>query len=198
MKQSENDHRVEENKERYIIARLNDRILPEDREAFYEAPLNDYLQKQKIGEVTGGGTLMNAQKEINYVEIEIELKQGTDISEAGWSIIDRLEQLGAPKGSILILKKENKRIDFGIKEGMAVYLDQSSNSDILQYNIDDVISRISDLIKARAENQRFMELKNKKTALYFYNDSFEEMRNSIAEYIDTYPLRKYIEVVQIA
>jgi hypothetical protein len=37
---------------RYIITRLNDKILPVDRESFYEGPLNEFLQSNNIGAVT--------------------------------------------------------------------------------------------------------------------------------------------------
>jgi hypothetical protein len=142
----------------------------------------------------------DAQKDIEFVDIEIELRGGIDFSLTARHIIDKLEQLGAPKGSKLIFFDGNQEICFGKKESIAIYLDQldESNEDFSQYNIDEVIKELAELINTGTENQRFMELKNKKTVLYFYKDSFEEMRKSIVEYIETYPLSKYIKIEQVA
>ncbi len=142
----------------------------------------------------------DAQKDIEFVDIEIELRGGIDFSLTARHIIDKLEQLGAPKGSKLIFFDGNQEICFGKKESIAIYLNQldESNEDFSQYNIDEVIKELAELINTGTENQRFMELKNKKTVLYFYKDSFEEMRKSIVEYIETYPLSKYIKIEQVA
>lgn len=128
------------------------------------------------------------------------MRGGIDFSNAARHIIDKLEQLGAPKGSKLIFFDGNQEICFGKKEGIAIYLDQldESNEVFSRYDIDEVIKELTELINTGTENQRFMELKNKKTVLYFYKDSFEEMRKSIAEYIETYPLSKYIKIEQVA
>src|SRR5690606_11852998 len=95
---------------RYMIARLNDKILPVDRGSFYEDPLNEFLQSNNIGTVTGGGTQLTAQKDIEFVDIEIELRGGIDFSLTARHIIDKLEQLGAPKGSKLIFFDGNQEI----------------------------------------------------------------------------------------
>ncbi len=181
-----------------IIARLNDKILPVDRGLLYEDPLDIFLKEQRIGKVTGGGTQLTSDKEIEYAEIEIMITGRMNILETTQSVIDKLEQLGAPKGSKLIY--ENQEICFGKREGMAVYFDKSNTTDkdSSQYDVDDIASSLANLIDTGIENQRYMELKNNKTLLCFYKDSFEDMRNSIAEYIDTCRFKQYIKIVQIA
>ena len=61
-----------------VIARLNARLQPLDRGSLYEDPLDAALQEAGIGRVTGGGTLMSEEGEIELCDIEVEL---ADLSE---------------------------------------------------------------------------------------------------------------------
>ena len=38
----------------FIVATLNDKVMPIDRGEIYEDPLDEFLQSNGIGEVTGG------------------------------------------------------------------------------------------------------------------------------------------------
>lgn len=40
----------------FIVATLNDKIMPIDRGDIYEDPLDEFLSKNNWGEISGGGT----------------------------------------------------------------------------------------------------------------------------------------------
>ena len=61
----------------YIIAQLNDKIMPIARGEVYEDPLDEFLKLKWYGEVSGGGTLQSKSGEIEYCDVEIKLKDST-------------------------------------------------------------------------------------------------------------------------
>jgi hypothetical protein len=105
----------------YVIAHLKCRLLPEDRQYYFGDPLNSVLQKTKFGEVTGGGALMDADKKILHIDLEIELEDiAPDVLDL---IASTLENLGAPKGSYLHDDDNEKLRDFGKNEILSLGLD---------------------------------------------------------------------------
>ena len=54
-----------------VIARLNDRAQPVDRGELYEDPLQELLAANAWGEVSGGGSQLSEQGEIQFCDIEI-------------------------------------------------------------------------------------------------------------------------------
>lgn len=183
----------------FIIVTLNDKIQPIDRGDYYEDPLEEYLQKNEIGEITGGGTMQAENGEIEFVDIEIELKNGVNAKEAAKKIIGFLKSKSVPKNSKLKIEKTEAIINFGDKEGFAIYLDGRNLADDVYQNCDSnfVVSEIKKLIGDNSEIVRFWELPEK-TALYFYGNSFEEMTKQINAFVNEYPLCRNAEIKQIA
>lgn len=188
-----------ESSENYIVATINDKIMPIDRGEIYEDPLNEFIQANGIGEVTGGGTMQLESGEIEYCDIEIRLNEDNMNEIRVKSIIEKLESLGAPKGSKLTIEKTGEKIEFGIKEGLAIYLD-GINLDEEVYKSSDsniVVSEIKRLTNDTSETVRFWQGRTE-TGLYFYSDSFDKMKNSIQPFIEEYPLCKGARVEKIA
>lgn len=183
--------------ESIVVARLNDRAQPMHRGELYEDPLNDVLQKQKIGEVIGGGTQLNDNSEIDYCEIEIQILGSLEAALA--TIAATLEELGAPKGSKLILEKNTPERPFGRNEGMAVYLNGTDlPAEVYETSdVNFVISELSRLLDGDGTLHSYWE-GPEETALYLYGPSFEKMRAQIADFMATYPLCEKARVVQIA
>ncbi len=91
-----------------------------DRGDYFEDPLNETLQLEHLGAVTGGGTqLADEPAGIEFCDLEISVSQVTD--RVLRTIISRLEELGAPKGSKLIVEGRPE-IPFGTTEGLALFL----------------------------------------------------------------------------
>ena len=181
------------------MAQLNDKIMPIDRGAIYGNPIDEFLKQKNYGEVTGGGTLQSKTGEIDYCDVEIELRPEVINDETIKQIINKFEQLGAPKGSKMIIETTDERIDFGKLEGMAVYLDGVNLSEEVYKNSDSEIiaGEIRKLAKIEGDVLRYWE-GNIETALYFYGNSFKEMKESIIDFINTNPECENARIEQIA
>lgn len=182
----------------FVTARLNARVQPIDRGEHFEDPLDEALQELALGRVTGGGTqLADEPAGIEFCDLEIMLH---DIGETTLqSVIARLERLGAPKGSRLIVESTGAEIPFGAHEGLAVFLNGTDLPD-------DVYARC-DINHVLAEFDRLMGDKgrvkghwegSRDTALYCYGPSFTAMLAAIDPFMKSYPLCEKARVEQIA
>jgi hypothetical protein len=183
----------------YIIAQLNDKIEPVGRYEIYEQALDELLNRKCYGEVSGGGTLQTETGEIHSCDLEIRLVDVKIDRIIVEEIINKLEDLGAPKGSKLIIKATNEETAFGKLEGLAVYLDGVGLSDDVYKNSDPefIISEISRLTGTKSDWIRYWQ-GNTETGLYFYGQSFNEMKNSIAHFISTNPECENARIERIA
>jgi hypothetical protein len=183
----------------FIVATLNDKIMPIDRGDIYEDPLDDFLKNNTWGEVSGGGTMQLESGELKYCDVEIKLN-GTEIDKKSINaIINKLEEFGAPKGSVLNIEKTKEKICFGKLEGIGIYLDGISLPENVyaESDINFVISEFYRLTNTEGKISRYWENDNS-TALYFYGESFEKMKMDIKELIENYPLCKNCKIEQIA
>jgi hypothetical protein len=183
----------------YIVAQLNDKIMPIDRGDVYEDPLDELLKNKGYGSISGGGTLQSKSGEIEYCDVEIEIIKDDLTKEEISELIETLEALGAPKGSKLIIEKTNEHINFGKLEGLAIYLDGINLSDEVYKNSDSaaIASEIRRLANIKSDVLRYWQ-GNTETALYFYGESFIDMKNSINEFISSNPECENARVEQIA
>lgn len=180
-----------------LVASLNARLQPLHRGEFFEDPLDEVLQSKNIGSICGGGTMQSATGEIEYCDVEIEVPATS--SQVEELIMGTLEQLGAPKGSKLVVEGENREVPFGKAEGVAVYLNGT--------DLPDEIYRECDSNFVHSEFDRLLEDEGKvysywqgptETALYLYGRSYVSMTARIEQFIRTYPLCRLCRVVQIA
>ena len=183
----------------FIVATLNDKIMPIDRGEIYEDPLDEYLIEKKIGEVSGGGTMQEKSGEIDFCDVEIKLNESEIEKDVINQIIKKLEDLGAPKGSILNIEKTEEKINFGKLEGIGIYLDGTNlpKNVYEECDINFVITEIHRLTETEYIVNRNWVNENG-TALYFYGESFEKMKTQIKGLLDTYPLCENCKVEQIA
>jgi hypothetical protein len=181
----------------YITAQLNHRIQPIDRGEQYEDPLDEMLQAEGLGSVTGGGTAMKESMEIDYVDIEIELSGSAD--DAVGRIIAFLEEAGAPKGSKIIVEDDGRTNDFGKLEGLGLYLNGTDLPDKIyeEEDINDVVEALDTLLDGVSAFDSFWE-GNTETALYAYGASFAKMRSLIEPYLAKHPLCQLSRIEQIA
>lgn len=105
-----------------VIARIPEYIEPMDRGDRYEDPLDAKLKENGLGEVTGGGSQLDENYKIQFVDLEICL---SNLDSAISLCTSALEECGAPKGSQIIYGEEpnETKIDFGKSEGAALILD---------------------------------------------------------------------------
>ena len=183
----------------FLVATINDKILPIDRGEVYEDPLDEYLKQRGFGEVTGGGTLQLESGEIKDCDVEIYLDDEPIDQKTINDIITFLEGLGVPKGSSLLIVKSNERIPFGQREGLGIYLDGANLPGNVYKECDSnfVMKELKKLTKDENEIYRYWEAPSV-TAMYFYGNSYEEMDNAIKKFVIEYPLCRNAKIQRIA
>ncbi len=172
--------------ESLIVAKLNARVQPRDRFDVYEEKLDAFLKEQALGAVCGGGTQLDESGEVQYCDIEVSLSRTDD--EALALLQEKLESLGAPKGSLLTVG-DDRKIPFGLNEGLAVYHNGTDLPDNVyqECDINLVWDEFEKLIGPQGEIQGHWEGPTE-TALYLYGPSYETMLNQIRPFLDNYPL----------
>lgn len=182
----------------FITARLNAKVQPIDRGDYYEDPLNDALEDARLGKVTGGGTqLTNAPCGIEFCDLEICVDEPNEETLA--AIIQRLNDLGAPKGSRLIVEESGREFPFGVTEGLAVYLNGTDLADEVyrECDVNHVIDEFDRLLGGKGAFRGYWE-GERETALFCYGASFSEMRAALQPFLDAYPLCEGARIEQIA
>jgi hypothetical protein len=173
----------------FVYAYLNSRIAPLDRGERYEDPLEEALQNNGMGEVTGGGTMQKKSGEVSYCGIDIDL---FDAEHGVPFLADFLSERGAPKGSKLqftLPTGEKKEVPFGNLEGLAIYLNGTDlPDDVYKHcDINYVWEEIDRLIGEKASIQGHWQGATE-TALYLYGPSATMMRSAIVDFAQSYPL----------
>jgi hypothetical protein len=179
----------------FITARLNNKAQPIDRGELFENPLAEVLAKIGSADVTGGGTQLTSEREVDFCDVEISASSVSD--ELLSRIAQTLEQCGAGKGSKLMV--QGREIKFGSLEGLGLYLNgtdlppevyQSSDVNYVYEEINRLVSGLG-AIQTHWQGPR-------ETALYVYGSSFEEMRSRLTPLLESYPLCQKARVVQVA
>jgi len=181
----------------FITARLNSRVQPIARGDLFEDPLHDALQSQAVGEVTGGGTQLSDEGGVDFCDVEILVAAAND--DTIGKIKTKLEDLGAPKGSKLIVENDGQEIPFGVNEGVAVFLNAVSLPDEV-YEQADLGQIIEDIDNSLGDDGAFKDAWDGETesALYFYGPSFDAMKSKIEAYAPSAPLFTGCRIEQIA
>ncbi|GAA0819444.1 hypothetical protein GCM10009111_23440 [Colwellia asteriadis] len=165
-------------KEQFLTVRINDKCEPLDRGDIYEDPLDEALQKESLGEVTGGGSQLNENYKIEYCELEVTITG--ELEKTKQFIINELNKIGIPKGSKLI--HDNVEIEFGNKEIMAVCFSNILADEVYEKNdINDVLEEFDELLGEDGEMANHTEIDDE-TIVYFKGTSFAKMQKAINEY----------------
>jgi hypothetical protein len=187
-----------QSKQVHVTAQVNHLLMPIDRGERYTDPLHESLSQKGLGETDGGGTMLLQSGEIEYIDVEIILN---NLDEGIPFVIERLEALGAPKGSVLKIhdSEPSREIPFGKAEGIAVYLDGVNLPDEVyaSSDVNVVIEEFNKRLNGHGAMQGYWQGPTE-TALYLYGDNAEKMRHLISDFLNTYPLCKGARVVTIA
>lgn len=174
---------------------LNARLLPTHRGVLFEEPIDRALKNKGIGEVSGGATYFLDSGEPEHCEITIK---HNSVSDSNFNdIMDFYSFKSIPKGSHIIRGNEITKI--GALEGMAIYLNGTDLEDDIykSCDINYVIEKVIEMLGEQYIYHSYWEGK-KETALYFYGSSFLLMKESVSEFIKTYPLCQHCRIIQTA
>lgn len=105
-----------------VFIKIPDPVLPLERAEKYEDPLNRALQDAKLGEVSGGGSMLSApdaagNRHIEWVGVDADVTE----LDPGLAVLKReLERLGAPPGTVLEYERNGRQHE--LRRGNAGWL----------------------------------------------------------------------------
>ncbi|EMA3642867.1 hypothetical protein [Providencia stuartii] len=180
-----------------ITVTLKARIQPERRADLEDAFMHVMQSMEKDIHVTGGGTLLSDNGEIDECDIELSVAEANDENIS--LIIQLFSSMLAPKGSRLVIHGEDIVIEFGDEEGLALYLNGTDLPDEVYENsdINDIFDKLDEAVEDIGAIHGVWEGPTE-TAFYFYGSSFAEMSSLLQPLIDSIPLCQKSRVVQIA
>lgn len=176
-----------------LILHLNARFQPKHRFELEDA-LQEIIQKNKAGEIIGGGTSLKENGEIDSCDIEIEFSGARKSLE--W-LVNLLGAIGIPKGSVLC--GIEPPINVGTLEGIAIYMNGTDLAKEIykSCDINYAIEQLEQAIEGIGRMYSYREL-GEFTALYFYGTSFLEMKEKMKPFVSSYPLCQKCHIEQIA
>ncbi|MBM2618372.1 hypothetical protein JIG36_22685 [Actinoplanes sp. LDG1-06] len=179
-----------------LFITLNARLRPFDRGDRYEDPLDEALSAKFTGvEVTGGGTMLTAEREPAYCDIDLDVEG--DPEEVLALAVATLEAAGAPKGSTAAVD-EGEPVPFGVTEGVAIYLNGTDLPDEVYRtsDINELITALLESLAAEGDMQSYWQGPTE-TALYLYGPSAARIRDLTAGVLARFPLADRCRVVDL-
>lgn len=181
---------VETKKPALIVVTLNARLQPQDRHYIGDSFVNIMAKyhNQDV-EIVGGGTALSADGEVDYCDIEIEFGELNEKLIS--TVIEVFTTLLAPKGSFMTI--EDRKISFGVQEGLALYLNETHDQNDNQTVYDEckrLLNGIGGLYSCGKGA--------KDTAFYMYGDSFTEMELRLAPLMASQLLCQKCRIEKIA
>ena len=176
-----------------VLARLYEHIEPIDRGERYEDPLQAALERTNIGQVTGGGSLLNELGGIEYVDIEIEL---ANLAGALDVVVDALEKAGAGQGSELVDGSDSRILrQFGTQQCLAIFLDGTTLPEQVYADLDfDTV--VTELGAAAGEgSSRGFWQGPEETGLFFFGPDAEAMFGRVEPVLRRLPIGQNARVV---
>lgn len=89
-----------------LYVKIPEAILPVERGEKYDGPLDETLSRHGLGNVTGGGSMLKANKSIDYVGVDVAVK---DLQKSLPLIAAKLREIGAPWGTVIQYGDEKSR-----------------------------------------------------------------------------------------
>lgn len=180
-----------------VIATLNARLQPRDRATLEDAFEAAMTRRGHGIRVVGGGTQMAANGEVIECDIEIEIDELSDVTVD--AVSETLATMLAPKGSTLYVSDQDRRIDFGAHEGLALYLNGTDLPDDVyrDYDSNHVYAECGRLLEGLGIVSSHWQGPHE-TALYMYGWDFKAMQARLTPFLQEYPLCRQCRVTQIA
>jgi len=169
-----------------IEVRLPVRIAGDKVDPIFARPLSRALSDAGLGKVAGHRLALNDIGEVVGLGLSVQL-----VSRAGRAldrVVQELERLDAPRGSVLVIDDRAPPITFGAAEGLGLYLSRPilrAVNDSATAHLDvveDCIDAFGDM--ASYQGSAFLA---DRVALYFYGANFNRMSNALAYVLETNP-----------
>lgn len=162
---------------RTLLVHLNARMQPLHRGDVFEDPLDEHLRTLGLAaSVTGGGTQLTVDGEPESCHIELELR-----SEATRQVVeavtDFLDARRAPRGSYVEDLDGHRLADFGVVDGLALYLNGTDLPPEVyaSSDVNELIDSLLDALRGTAGLLSYWE-GPRDTALYLYGPDLEAIQ----------------------
>lgn len=181
-----------------LVLYINERLIPEHRYWYYEDTISPVLKKYRLGKLVGGESMMTKENGVECCELSFECPR-RKLNK----LVNLLSIIPLAKGSRITVfgddGKEEKEIEVGKLECMGIRLNGTELPDeIYKSCTSDYV--VDELMKILGEENVLYTYWHGDTdmLLFFYGESYEEMRDKVSEFLDTYPLCQDCTVEQVA
>ena len=157
------------------------RLAPDLAERAFIAPLGRMLSETGLGRITEFAVENDENGEPATLSITLSLI--TDAPRALSRVAQELDRLDAPTGSWIGNAECPEMFNFGRSYGMGLYL-SADNAD--ENGTLDVLEACTDALEGAGLYQGSVSVGDR-TALYFYGDSFNQMRAAVTYVMTTDP-----------
>lgn len=180
-----------------VVVHLNARLEPMARYAAFEAPLDQWLQEAQLGEVCGGGTAFTPEDGVLSCDLELRVNAIDEQTVA--ALAERLDELGAPRGSKLVMQDTGFEMPIGVESGLALHLNGTDLPDEIYEttSLDELISMLAEAL-GDAGKVLGSHAGAANTSLYLYGRSNVAMRDAVAPVLQRYPLCQRAQLEEIA
>ena len=168
----------------FVEAKLAEQLTPENRGEFYEKPLQEFLESNSFGTITGGGTLLTprmfpGEMGIEFVKLDVQLR---DLGEALTALRAKLVDLGAPVGSMLVYEDGDQQVErLGNLELLNVFIDNTLDRSFFEaIGFDNLLAKLNErLEKSNVGKLRSVCQWPSETLIYFVGPDADSMYESI-------------------
>ena len=180
-----------------IVVHLNARLQPLDRGEAFEDPLDDWLREAKLGEVCGAGSAFIPGEGVQSCDVEVRLNALDETSLV--RLAERLDAMGAPVGSKLIVEESGAEIDIGVNEGLALHLNGVDLPDHVyaSTSADELVEKLEAALAGAGRVLSHFD-GPRETSLFLYGGAYAAMERAIAPVLANYPLCQGARLEKIA
>lgn len=185
-------------RKRVLTVRLTARVEPMQRGELYEDPLDAFLRESPLdASVDGGGTMLSPDGEVQFCDIEIDVR-GDDDDAVAAAVVSYLEAIGAPKGCSISDQDGRVVATFGTLDGLALYLNGTDLPDEVYAN-SDTNELVAAVDAALGETGRRIGDWHgpEETAIYLYGPNADAMRLRLQPLLDSRPDMQLSRLVTI-
>ncbi len=181
-----------------ILAHIVEHVEPIKCCQRYEHPLGAHLAVHGIGRVVRGRSQLSETGAIEFVDIEVEL---ADLEGAVQTVVEKLEQLGAPFGASIRFGPDSNRspVPFGKREQLALYLDTTRVPDAFYDALDSNpwYEQLAEVAKLHAGGEaRSVWPGPVETAIHFVVAEADPLAETIGALRDTLPILQNARLVR--
>jgi len=169
-----------------VTAVVNIKVQDLIRQDYFDEPLARFLAEVETGQLlTGRSIAGTAQDGVAYCEFEIMVTEALDGTLD--ALVHALDEMGAPKGSLLIDPTGARRDrTFGKSEGLALYLPDDAP-------VHDLIERLEMVLADSGTDGALFDHWDgiEGQAVYFYGRSYDQMAASMASVLRDAPTHRH-------